>query len=196
MDVLVGISLDSFKVLTWVIALSVGVLWFFIAAHKKYWEIISASLLGLVVAASTFLFANFGVAAYILSHVTDPRWSAGKSPLWTPNKLESNLPFINDIVTMLNGVQENVSGAVNNVGAIQNAFFAAGDFLWMVVLAIPTIIVLAIAAFIASRWAKRQNDKQQTREITSLKLAVEENAANLADIRRQKGLPPFPNLEK
>jgi hypothetical protein len=164
MDVLANTSLESFKILVWAVALVVGGLWFYISAHKRYWEIIASSLLSLLAASTVFLLANLGVAFYILSRATDPRWSAGREPIWTPDKLESNLPFINDVVNLLNGVQENVSGAVNNVGAVQNALFATGDFLWMVVLSIPVIIVLAIASFIVSKWAKKRYDKQQAGE--------------------------------
>lgn len=164
MDVLANTSLESFKALVWIASLIVGAVWFFISAHKKYWEIIASSLLGLLAASTVFLLSNLGVAFYILSRATDPRWSEGKEPIWTPDKLESNLPFINEVVNMLNDVQGNVSGAVNNVGAIQNALVAAGDFLWMVVLSIPLIIVLAVASFVASKWAKRRHDKQASKE--------------------------------
>lgn len=193
MDVLANVSLETFKVLTWIVSLVFGALWFYIAAHKKYWEIIASSLAGLLAATTVFLLANLGVAFYILSRISDPRWSAGKDPIWTPDKLESNLPFINEITTLLNGVQDNVSGAVNSVGAIQNALVVTGDFLWMVVVSIPVLIILAIAAFIASKWAKRRNDRQLEKERVE---EMREIKADLADIRKQKGLPVFRYRDK
>jgi hypothetical protein len=191
MDVFANISLDSFKVLTWVLALVLAGLWFLISAHRKYWDIIASVLLSLLVGAAAFLLANLGVAFYILSHMTDPRWSAGKEPLWKPSELESNLPFIDEVVKLLNGVQDNVSGAVNNVGTIQNAIFATGDFLWMVVLSIGAVIVLSVCAFIASRWAKRRNEKEQAKELSRLKSEYADIQMNLADIREQAHLPAF-----
>jgi ABC-type multidrug transport system fused ATPase/permease subunit len=191
MDVFANISLDTFKILTWTLALSIGALWFLISAHKRYWDMIASALLSLLVTAAVFLLANLGVAFYILSHMTDPRWSAGKEPLWKPSELESNLPFIDEVVKMLNGVQDNVSGAVNNVGTIQNAIFATGDFLWMVVLSIGAVIVLAICTFVASRWAKRRNDKEQVKIVSQLRAETEDNRKNLEDIRRATNLPPF-----
>lgn len=191
MDVFENISLDSFKMLAWVLALTVGGLWFYISDRKRYWDVVASAVSSLLVAASVFLLANLGVAFYILSHITDARWSVGKEPLWKPSELESNLPFINEVVELLNGVQDNVSGAVNNVGTIQNAVLATGDFLWMVVVSIGAVIVLAICAFIAGRWAKKRNEKEQAKVVDQLRRDNEDVQANLADIREQAKLPAY-----
>jgi hypothetical protein len=165
-DVLANTSLDILKVLTWVAAMIVAIVWFailwvFLSSPKRYWEIISSIMQSLLVGASAFFLFNLGVAFYILSHLTDPRWSAGQDPLLSPNDIQTTIPFLSDIAKQINDVQHGVAGAVNNVAAMQHAFSAASYFLVMAIPAIGTVIALALLTLTTGVWAKRRAEKQK-----------------------------------
>lgn len=183
MDVLLAnISLDWLKALVWVVSIGIGALLFYVSAHKKYWEVVTATLFGLLSASVTFLLANLGAANYILSHATDPRWSVGKSPVWTPTPLDPGaLVFLNDFVNSLNDTQNNIAGAVNTVGAIDNAVEVASLFFQQLAWSVLAVIVLGAVTVVASKWAAKRAAKYKDRELN----------ANLAEIRAELGMPPF-----
>lgn len=163
MDVL---SLDNLKVVTWVTAVLVALVWFailwiFLSTPRRYWEILSSVMQALLVGASAFFLLNLGVAFYILSHLTDPRWSAGKDPLLSLNDIQTSVPFLGEIAKQINEVQHGVTGAVNNVAAMQYAFSAASYFLVTAIPAIGAVIVLALLTLAAGVWAKRRAEKQK-----------------------------------
>ncbi|MDB5186657.1 MAG: hypothetical protein JWM07_129, partial [Candidatus Saccharibacteria bacterium] len=93
MEALANISLEWFRILAWALAIFFGVLVsllvFFISDYKKYWDIIAASMMGLLSASFVFLLSNLAIAFYILANVTSPRWSVGKDPLMSPTEIQS-----------------------------------------------------------------------------------------------------------
>lgn len=195
MDVFAGVSIEWFRILVWVTAVVFGVLGFFISAHKKYWEIVVASLSGLLFASVAFLLANLAVSFYILSDLTNPRWSAGKGPLIKTNDIQSPLGLLDGLVNNINGLQQNVAGAVNDVGRMQNAIGIAVEFFWMVVLSIGIIFILAICTLIATWWSRKKTAKQKAKDEQTEKLAIkaklDEQDANLAEIRRHVDMPAY-----
>lgn len=165
-DVLANSSLDDLKVLTWVVASIVAILWFiilwiFLSSPKKYWEITSSIIQSLLVGASVFFLLNLGMAFYVLSHLTDSRWSIGKDPLLSLNDIQTSVPFLDEIAKQINEVQHGVAGAVNNVAAMQHAFSAASYFLITAIPAIVVVIALALLTLAAGVWAKRRAEKQK-----------------------------------
>ena len=195
MVVLEGISLEWFKILVWVIAVLFGVLGFLISKHKRYWEVIAASLMGLLFASFAFLLANIAVSFYILSDMTNPRWSAGKDPLMTQNDIQSPLGLLDGLVGTINGLQQNVTGAVNTVGYMQNAIGVATQFFWMVIWSVAVVFVLALCTLIATWWSRRMTAKQKVKDDEAEKRAVQkeldDQAANAAEIRRHLNMEPF-----
>jgi heme/copper-type cytochrome/quinol oxidase subunit 2 len=166
MEVLANISLDTLRVLTWVVAIVVavlwcGILWVFLASQKRYWEISSSIVQSLLVGAAAFFLLNLGVAFYILSHLTDSRWSVGKDPLLSPNDIQTNIPFLDEFEKQINDVQHGVAGAVNNVAAIQHAFSAASYFLVTAFIAIGVVLALALLTLVTGIWARRRAEKQK-----------------------------------
>lgn len=201
MDVfLASISLDWFRILVWTVAIPFGVLGFFISNHKRYWEIVVAALSGLLLASFAFLLANLAVSFYILSDMTNPRWSAGKDPLMTQNDIQSPLGIFDGIVNDINGLQQNVAGAVNTVGYMQNAVGVAVEFFWMVVWSIGAIFVLAVCTLLTMWWSRkmtaRQKDKDEAAEKLAVQAKLDEQDANLAEIRVHLEMDPFQKPER
>ena len=160
MDVFANVSLEWFKILTWAFALAIGAGWFALSDHSKTREVVKSVLNSLLAAASVFFLANLGVIIYILLHMTDPRWSEGKDPLWRPSDQEFNIPGLGNVLQPINEMQQNVSGVVNDVSMMRNAIFATFDFGWMAIWAIIPIIVLGICAFYVARRVKKIDVKE------------------------------------
>ena len=102
MDVFANVSLEWFKILTWAFALAIGAGWFALSDHSKTREVVKSVLNSLLAAASVFFLANLGVIIYILLHMTDPRWSEGKDPLWRPRDQEFNIPGLGNVLQSIN----------------------------------------------------------------------------------------------
>lgn len=195
MEVLANISLEWFRILAWTLAIVFGGLVFVISAHKKYWEIIAATMMGLLAASFVFLLSNLAIAFYILANITSPRWSVGKDPLMSPTEIQSPLGWIDEIVKVLNDTQQNVSGAVNTVGYMKDALYVAAEFFWMTVLAVAAVFVCAILTFAAVWFSKRLGKKYSQKVAEAEKRAVarklEEQDRNLAEIREHIGMEAF-----
>lgn len=201
MDVfLASISLEWFRILVWTTAILFGALGFFISKHKWYWEIVVATLSGLLLASFAFLLANLAVSHYILSDMTNPRWSVGKDPLMTQHDIQSPLGLLDGIVNDINGLQQNVTGAVNVVGYMQNAIGVANEFLEMVILSIGVVFVLAICTLLAMWWSRKMTARQKAKDEAAEKRAVQaeldDYTANLAEIRLHLGMDPFQKPER
>lgn len=127
MDVLSIFSVDAFKILTWVLALGVGVV-MFVFAHKR------KILWPLVEAAGVFVATNLLVWAYVLSNLTDPRWSDKIATKLDAPQLPDS-PFFGDVTKPLNDFFGTTTGTVNDFLAYQNALEhalpVANNFLFM-----------------------------------------------------------------
>jgi hypothetical protein len=159
-DVLANIDLGAFKVLPWVFAVLIGGAWVYISlssSKKKYWDVISVALQGLLAGVVSFFLLNFGVAAYIFNHLTDPRWSVGKEPLLKSNDLSSPVPGIKEILQALTDTQNQVVGAVNGVGRMQNALGVVGEFLLSAGKAMLVALFIAlILLWVVKVWAPKR----------------------------------------
>lgn len=200
MEAFSGISLEWFRILVWATAISFGVLGFFICAHKRYWEVVVATLTGLLLGSFAFLLANLAVSFYILSDLTNPRWSIDKDPLMTQDDIQSPLGLLDGLVNNINGLQQNITGAVNTVGYMQNAIGVAVEFFWMVILAIGAIFVLAACTLLAMWWSRKMTAMQKAKDEAADKLAVQdklsEQDTNLAEIRERLNMEPFQRPER
>ncbi len=165
MDVLAGVDLGTMKTLTWFFAFVAGGLWALRVPHEQYWEKVTAVFQGLLVAIVAFSLLNFGVAGYIHSNLTDPRWSEGKEPWLTATEIQSSIPIIGDVVKSLSDTQHRVVGAVNEIGRMKNSFDVAGGFMRTAGESIIALILIAFTVWpFVRKWAMTQEAKYRQRQ--------------------------------
>lgn len=127
----------------------------------------------------SFAAANLAVVFYILAYLTDPRWSVGKDPTLDSPELPAG-PFFQPITDTLNDILSSLTGSLNNVIALKNAFLTMPDFIiaagWAFLLLLPLVIAVRIITWLI--------DKEQVKQI-------ERNTRDLAVIRTQFGLAAF-----
>ena len=80
MEILSDVTLETFRLLVWVAASIVGVLFLIGRRISSPLQIASRAAGALLAGTVSFVAFNLAVVFYILSHLTDPRWSVGKDP--------------------------------------------------------------------------------------------------------------------
>jgi hypothetical protein len=179
MEMLSEFSVDSFKNLVWVAAFIVGGLFVIGAPVSSPLKIAARAANALLAATVSFAVANLAVVFYILAHLTDPRWSVGKDPTLDSPELSAG-PFFQPITDTLNDILSGLTGSLNNVIALKNAFLTMPDFIiaagWAFLLLLPLVIAVRIIAWFIERDQVKQ---------------IERNTRDLADIRAQLDLAPF-----
>ena len=179
MEILSDVTLETFRLLVWVAASIVGVLFLIGRRISSPLQIASRAASALLAGTVSFVAFNLAVVFYILSHLTDPRWSVGKDPKVDSPELSAGA-FFEPVTNTLNDVLDNVTGSLNNVIAIKNAFFTIPEFVfsagWGLLLLIPVVITLRVLS-----WFTEKSQVQQ----------IDHNTRDLADIRSQLGLSPF-----
>jgi hypothetical protein len=179
MEMLSDFSVDTFKNLVWLVAFIVGGLFLIGSPVSSPLKIAARVINALLAATVSFAAANLAVVFYILAHLTDPRWSAGKDPTLDSPELSAG-PFFQPITDALNDVLRSLTGSLNNVIALKNAFLTTPDFIiaagWAFLLLLPLVIAVRIIAWLIERAQVRQ---------------IERNTRDLADIRSQLGLAVF-----
>lgn len=179
MELLSDVSVDTFKDLVWIAAFTVGGLFVIGAPVFSPLKIAARAANALLAATVAFAAANLAVVFYILAHLTDARWSAGKDPRIDSPQLSAG-PFFKPVTDTLNDVLGNLTGSLNNVISLKNAFLTMPDFIvaagWGFSMLLPLVILVRIVAWL--------NGKEQAKQI-------ERNTRDLADIRAQFGLAPF-----
>lgn len=179
MEVLDQVGVDTFKSLVWVAASIVGGL-FLIGRRISSPPQVASRMVGALLAGTvSFVAFNLAVVFYILSHLTDPRWSVGKDPKVDSPELSAGA-FFEPVTNTLNDILDNVTGSLNNVIAIKNAFFTIPEFIfsagWGLLLLLPVVIALRVISWYIEKSQAKQIDR---------------NTQDLADIRAQLGLSPF-----
>lgn len=138
----------------------------------------------MLAATVSFAVANLAVVFYILAHLTDPRWSVDKDPTLDSPELSAG-PFFQPITDTLNDILSGLTGSLNNVIALKNAFLTMPDFIiaagWAFLLLLPLVIAVRIIAWFIERDQVKQ---------------IERNTRDLADIRAQLDLAPFQGTAK
>jgi hypothetical protein len=179
MEVLSGVSVDTFKSLIWLAALIIGGLFVIGSPVSSPLKIAATAVNALLAATVSFAAANLAVVFYILAHLSDPRWSVGKDPRIDSPELSAG-PILRPITDNLNDILDNLTGSLNNVIALKNAFLTMPDFIiaagWGFMLLLPLVIVARIIAWLIGKEQVRQIDR---------------NTRDLADIRAQFGLAAF-----
>ena len=179
MEILSDVTLETFRLLVWVAASIVGVVFLIGRRISSPLQIASRAASALLAGTVSFVAFNLAVVFYILSHLTDPRWSVGKDPKVDSPELSAGA-FFEPVTNTLNDVLDNVTGSLNNVIAIKNAFFTIPEFVfsagWGLLLLIPVVITLRVLSWFAEKSQVQQIDR---------------NTRDLADIRSQLGLSPF-----
>lgn len=179
MEMLSGISVDTFKTLVWLAALIIG--GFFVVGRpvSSPLKITARAVNALLAATMSFAAANLAVVFYILAHLTDPRWSVGKDPTLDSPQLSAG-PIFQPITDTLNDILGSLTGSLNNVIALKNAFLTMPDF----IIAAGWAFLLLVGLVIASRILSWFIEKDQMAQI-------DRNTRDLADIRAQFGLAAF-----
>jgi hypothetical protein len=184
MEVLSGVSVDTFKNLVWLAALIIGGFFIIGSPVSSPLKIAAAAVNALLAATVSFAAANLAVVFYILAHLSDPRWSVGKDPGIDSPELSAG-PIFRPITDTLNDILGNLTGSLNNVIALKNAFLTMPDFIiaagWGFMLLLPLVIVAPITTWLIRREQVRQIDR---------------NTRDLADIRAQFGLAAFKNTAR
>jgi hypothetical protein len=179
MELLSDVNVDTFKILVWCAAVIVGGVFVMGRRPSSVLEMASRAISALLAATVSFVALNLAVVFYILAHLTDPRWSVGKDPSIASPELSAG-PILEPITNTLNDILSNVTGSLNNVIAIKNAFFTMPDFIvsanWGLWLLLPLMIALRIVS-----WNIKKRQAKQ----------IERNARDLADLRSQLGLSAF-----
>lgn len=179
MEVLNHVNVDTFKILVWIAAAVVGGLFIIGRPVSSRLIIASRAVSAILAATVAFVALNLAVVFYILGHLTDPRWSIGKDPKIDSPKLSAG-PFFEPVTNTLNDALNNVTGNLNNVISIKNAFFTMPDFIVSAGWGLQLVLPLVIALHFIGRAIKKRQAKQIAR-----------NTQDLADIRSQLGLSPF-----
>lgn len=184
MEVLSGVSVDTFKILVWIVALGIGVLFLVGGAASGPLARAARVVTGLLAAAASYAGANVAVVFYILANATDPRWSVGKDPGIDSPELSAG-PILQPITDTLNGILSTLTGGLNNVIAMKNAFLTIPDFIaaagWAALLLLPLVLAVRVLGWLL--------EKAQAKQIAR-------NTSDLADIRAHLGLAPFSALSR
>jgi hypothetical protein len=179
MDPLSQVNVETFKMLVWVTAFVIGG---FFAIGRRIsggLKIASRAVTALLAAVISFVGLNMAVVFYILAHLTDPRWSIGKDPRIVSPELSAG-PFFEPVTNTLNDIFNSLTGSLNDVISIKNAFLTIPDFIVSAGQGFWLLIALMIVARIIS-WLIGRSQAEE----------IARNTQDLADIRAQLGLSPF-----
>jgi hypothetical protein len=179
MEFLSGASVGTFKDLVWIIALGISLLFLIGSRVSTPLKIAARVVTALTAGTAAFAAANLAVVFYILAHLMDPRWSVGRDATVESPVLSAG-PFLQPIADTLNGILDGLTGSVNNVIALKNAFLTMPEFIVTAGWASFALVGLAIANRILSSIIEKDQMKQ-----------IDRNTRDLADIRAQFGLAPF-----
>ncbi|MDQ0617344.1 hypothetical protein [Arthrobacter globiformis] len=179
MELLSGASVGTFKNLVWIIAVVIGLLFLVGSRVSAPLKIAARVVTALMAGTAAFAAANLAVVFYILAHLMDPRWSVGRDARVESPEVSAG-PFFQPITDTLNDILDGLTGSVNNVIALKNAFLTMPDFIVAAGWASFVLVGLAIANRILSSIIEKDQIKQ-----------IDRNTRDLADIRAQFGLAPF-----
>jgi hypothetical protein len=171
LDLLGGMGRDELSISSWVaatvFALALGV-W---RPRRLHWTVLGAVLL--------FAALNAGAGIYVLSHVGDPRWSAGEQPLSAPSL--SGTPMVGQFLGPLDDSLNAVVGGVNAFLAFKQALPVALGFLgtsgWALLVSFPLGILATVISYILDRRRKADFDKYRA--------TVDQLKAELEQVKRQ-----------
>jgi hypothetical protein len=175
MDVLSDISVETFKILAVGLAVLVGVGVFFGFFKKWQW-----ALFGAVFA---YMATTAGVGLYILLHINDPRWSAGREPLLKAPSI-SDTPIIGQYLEPLNGFLDNTATSINELTAFRYALPVAQEFFGLAGWAFLALLPVTALALFVSRIQAANQATRQRQELRRLRIALDET-------RRHVGMDPL-----
>ncbi len=179
MEMLSGASVDTFRNLVLTAAVIVGFL-FLLGSRVSTPLTIAARLVTAATAGTAaFAAANLAVVFYILAHLMDPRWSVGRDATLQSPELSAG-PFFQPVTDTLNDIVDGLTGNLNNVIALKNAFLTMPELIIAAGWASFALVGFAIANRILSSIIEKKQMKQ-----------IDRNTQDLADIRAQIGLPAF-----
>jgi hypothetical protein len=179
MEILSDVTLETFRLLAWVAAFIVGGLFLLGRRISSPLQIASRAVGALLAGTVSFVAFNLAVVLYILSHLTDPRWSVGKDPKVDSPELSAGA-FFEPVTNTLNEIFSSITGSLNDVIAIKNALLTIPEFIASAGQGFWLLIALMIVARIIS-WLIGKSQAEE----------IERNSRDLADIRSQLGLSPF-----
>ena len=154
--VLSGIAIDWFKILSFVVALVVGA--GLILTFRRKWQ------WGIVGAVAAYMVATAGVGIYILLHVNDSRWSAGKEPLLQAPSF-SDTPLVGPSLEPLDGFLSDTASSINELVAFRHAIPVAQEFFGLAGWAFLALIPLTLVAVVIGKF----QPSPEQREINELR---------------------------
>lgn len=171
MDVLSGVSLDWLKALTWIAAITVGLLVIFLNPRRFDLAALRAVLV--------FMVASAGAGIYVLNHVGDSRWSSRAEDRFNAPTLRET-PMVGQFMEPLDSFLGGVVGTVNQVVDFQAALPVATEFLVAAGWAFAVSLPLGLASLVGSYLEA----KRQKREFRRYKRRVDVLTEELEDIKR------------
>lgn len=153
--VLSGISIEWFKILSFVMAAVVGA--GLILAFRRKWQ------WGIVGAVAAYMVATAGVGIYILLHISDPRWSADKDPLLQAPSF-SDTPLVGPSLEPLDGFLNDAASSINELAAFRHAIPIAQEFFGLAGWAFLILIPLTLAAIVIGKF-QPSPEQQEIREL-------------------------------
>lgn len=174
MDLLAGVSIDGFKILSWVLALAVGLgicFW----PRKRHWAALDAVLV--------WIAANVGWGIYVLAHRGDARWPADTSLPGPPSL--SGTPLVGEYLEPLDSWMDGVVGGVNDLWDLQAAIAVAMDFFrlagWGCVAAVPAAVIAV--------WGSLFQQRRRKAELVRYRNTVDDLQRELAEVKRFVNFP-------
>lgn len=172
-----GVTLDWLKALTWLCAISIGLLVAFLGRGRFD--------LAALASVTVLMVTNAGAGIYVLNHVGDPRWdSRAEDRLSAPPPL-TETPVIGEFLAPLDSLMGGVVDGVNQVVDFQAAFPVAMEFFvaagWAFAASLPLSLVALVVGYLVARRRKV--------EFRTYKLRVDQLTAELEGIKLHLGLP-------
>jgi len=172
-DLLAGLSIDGFKILSWVLALAVGLgicLW----PRKWHWSALDA--------VAVWIAANVGWGIYVLAHRGDPRWPADGT--FSAPSL-SGTPLVGEYLEPLDSWMDGVVGGVNDLRDLQEAIAVAMEFFmlagWGCVAAVPAAILAVVGSY--------REQRRRKAELVRYRNTVDDLQRQLAEVKRFVNYP-------
>lgn len=186
MDILKDVSVDWIKALTWISAISTGMLLGFWRPRRLH-----LAALGSVI---VFMVASTGAGIYVFNHVGDSRWNSKAEDRINPPTL-AETPVIGQYLESLDGLMHGVADRVNEFVDFRAALPVALEFFvaagWALVICIPLALLSLIIAYAEAKRRKTELLKHKT-QLAELarELQVIKDRLGIPDLDRDDYRPP------
>lgn len=172
LDLLGGVGPDELRIFSWVAAAVFAVVVGVWRPRRFHWTALGSVLL--------FAALNAGAGIYVLNHLGDSRWSAGREPALSAPSL-SETPIVGQYLGPLDSALNGVVGGVNEFMAFKQSLPVALDFFavsgWALLVSFPLAILAAGISYAAAR--------RRTADFEKVRATVDQLKDELEQVKRQ-----------